>query len=114
MIRPAELHSLLAQNDFVPQAIVAMDIDYFADRFGAQIVTDLDDLDHFVGVAYLLGSLPFTVMHYAGHPDGTSTIYLPQEISDLGKINEIIRQITAAFKLPDQSVQWQRKDNPDL
>jgi hypothetical protein len=114
MIRPAELHRLLAEKDFIPQAIVATDVDYFAARFGAQIVKDYDDLDHFVGVGYLLDSLPFTVMHYQGHPDGTATIYLPQEISDVEKITEIIRQITMAFKVPNEYVQWQRKDDPEL
>ena len=114
MIRPAELHRLLAETDFVPQAVVATDVSYFADRFGAQMVNDSDDLDQFVGVGYLLDSLPFTIMHYRGHPDGIATIYLPQEISDVEKISEIIRQITKAFKLPNDSVQWQRKDRPDL
>jgi hypothetical protein len=114
MIRPAELHRLLAEKDFVPQAVVATDVSYFAGRFGAQMVNDSDDLDQFVGVGYLLDSLPFTIMHYRGHPDGTATIYLPQEISDVEKISEIIRQITKAFKLPNDSVQWQRKDSPDL
>jgi hypothetical protein len=114
MIRPAELHRLLAEKEFVPQAIVATDVDYFAARFGAEIVKDSDDLDRFVGVGYLLDSLPFTVMHYQGHPDGTATIYLPQEIGDTNRITEIIRQITAAFKLPDNLVTWQRKNNPEL
>lgn len=114
MIRPAELHSLLATQEFVPQAIVATDVNYFAARFGAEIVKDSDDLDDFVGVAYLLDSLPFTVMHYRGHPAGTATIYLPQGIGDSNRITDIIRQITSAFKLPDKCVTWQRKDNPEL
>lgn len=114
MIRPAELHRLLAEKEFVPQAIVATGVDYFAAHFGAEIVKDFDDLDRFVGVGYLLDSLPFTVMHYEGHPDGTATIYLPQEISDIEKITEIIRQITTAFKLPHEYVRWQRKDDPEL
>jgi hypothetical protein len=109
MIRPAELHRLLAEKEFVPQAIVATGVDYFAARFGAEIVKDFDDLGRFVGVGYLLDSLPFTVMHYEGHPDLTATIYLPQEIYEIAKITDIIGQITKAFKLPSESVQWQRR-----
>jgi hypothetical protein len=114
MIRPAELHSLLAKQEFVPQAIVATDVDYFAERFGATVVQDSDNLDGYIGVGYLLDALPFTVMHYRGHPDGTATIYLPQDISDVDKITAIIGQIASAFDLPNRKVQWQRKDNPEL
>jgi hypothetical protein len=114
MIKPYNLHKLLGAKEFVPQAIVGVNVSYFADRFKSELVKEHDDLDEFLGTAFWLDEwLPFTVMHYRGHPPDTSTIYLPFEITDVEKITGIVERIASEFKVTDK-VLWQRKNDPEL
>ena len=114
MIRPANLHDVLDRGEYVPQAIVAVDVETLAKGLGANVVSDHDDLDEFVGAGFWLDNTPFVVMHYRGHPADTATIYLPYDITDLGSITDLLDVITSEFCLPKELIKWQRKDDPSL
>lgn len=113
MIRPAPLNALKDQFEFVPQAVVAQAIAPLADRAGLELESGHDDFDEYWGFAAWLDELPFTLLHYKGHPKDTSTIYLPFEISDVMKVTNIISRLVLELKL-GQSITWQRKDGLSL
>jgi hypothetical protein len=108
----APLPALLAEDEFIPQAIVKEPVERFASP--KNIVSDVDDLDRYEGIGFYLGRIPFTIMHYDGHPPNTSTIYLPHRIDDVDKITRLVQQILSHFKVAESDIVWQRKDNPDL
>jgi hypothetical protein len=114
MIRAAHLHDVLEAGEYVPQAILAVAVETLAKSFGAQLVSDHDDLDGFVGAGFWLDDTPFAIMHYHGHPADTATIYLPRQIADLESITELVHVITSEFCVPDDLIRWQRKNNPSL
>jgi hypothetical protein len=115
MIKQAPLKEMIYKFEFVPQAIVALPVHEIVQDLGWDVEKGHDDLDEYFGAAALLdGVQPFTVMHYKGHPDYTSTIYLPFDIRDIGKITDLITRIASELKLPTQKITWQRKDKPEL
>jgi hypothetical protein len=111
-VTPAPLPALLAEDEFIPQAIVKEPVERFASP--KNIVSDVDDLDRYEGIGFYLGRIPFTIMHYDGHPPNTSTIYLPHRIDDVDKITRLVQQILSHFKVAESDIVWQRKDDPDL
>jgi hypothetical protein len=116
MIKAADLHDVWGDKDFVPQAVLGVDVFVLADRFKLKVVKAHDDLDEYIGIGCWLSDfgLPFAVKHYAGHPEHTSTIYLPYEIQDVGKITDIIHSIAKDFDLSEKQIIWQRKLDPEL
>jgi hypothetical protein len=115
MIKQVPLKEMIYMFEFVPQAIVALPIDEIVKQFGWDVEKGHDDLDDYFGAAaWLDGVHPFTVMHYRGHPEDTSTIYLPFNIREAEKITHLINRIASELKLPAKKITWQRKDNPEL
>ncbi len=111
MIKPFSLHKLIHEHEFVPQALIAEPLDELVKRFGSEIEKGSDDFDTYVGAGGLLDErVPFALMHYGGHPKGTSTIYLPFEYNDVENIMKIIYLIVSELKIPDAYIKWQRKD----
>ncbi len=105
----------LAGTELLAQAIIARPISYFSDALGIQIAKGVDDFDEFEGAALRLnGNLPFALKHYAGHPDETTTIYLPYTINDVAQITAIIRRIAEELHIAHIWIAWQRMDNPNL
>jgi hypothetical protein len=116
MIRTADLHDVCDARDLVPQAVFGVDVFALARRFKSEVVRDHDDFDEYVGLGFWLTDfgLPFAVKHYAGHPEHTSTVYLPHEIQDVGRIADIIHVIAKDFDISDKQIVWQRKLDPEL
>lgn len=109
MIKSEPLHELLARFEFVPQAIVAVPVYELVKRYGGEIEKGTDDFDSYEGSGASLQGMPFTVMHYRGHPEHTSTIYLPFEIQDVKQITAAIGKITSALDI-ENKIKWQRLD----
>jgi hypothetical protein len=102
-------------GDFLPQAVINKPASYFSSSLGFNLVTSHDEFDEFEGGAFILDDrLPFTILHYKGHPVGTTTVYLPPSISDVGEISEIVHNIMRYCHLERNDLLWQRSDNPDL
>jgi len=114
MIKPIPLLEVVSRYHFVPQDVIREGVVELAKRFGLKVWEGEDDLDTYEGAAAVFDGLPFTVMHYRGHPENTSTIYLPFEIKDVEVIAKIISSIAAQLKLSPEVIVWQRKDNPEL
>jgi hypothetical protein len=114
MIKQVPLKEMFSRFEFVPQAIVALPVNEIIEQFGWHGEKGHDDLDEYFGAAAWLEGVPFTVMHYRGHPEDTSTIYLPFDIRETDKITHLISRIASEMKLPSTKITWQRKDNPEL
>jgi hypothetical protein len=115
MIKQASLEEMIYKFDFVPQATVALPVQQIGKQLGWVIEKGHDDFDEYFGAAaWLDGAEPFTVLHYKGHPENTSTIYLPLHIREIEEITDVIRRIASELKLPAKKITWQRKDDPDL
>lgn len=107
------LSSDLLYEDYRPQAIIRMSQVDAGKRF--ELTEGSDDLDLFIGAAFLLnGSVPFAIKHYAGHHPQTFTVYLPPEISEVGQIVAIVRNIAFHLELPGSALLWNRSHDPDL
>lgn len=113
-IKHTDVRKLVAEVQLVPQAILSEDISELARRAQFELVSSYDDLDEFEGAGFQLANVPFAIMHYRGHPEHTSTLYLPFEIKDVDAITRWIERIVRAMRIPSRSVQWQRKDTPEL
>jgi hypothetical protein len=101
--------------DFVPQAVISRSPESLARHLNVDFTRGHDEFDEYLGAAFALhGTLPFSIKHYLGHPDGTVTLYLPPDISDVGKITQLIADILGEMRLDESALEWQRADNPDL
>ncbi|MBF6560208.1 MAG: hypothetical protein IVW56_07965 [Candidatus Binataceae bacterium] len=104
----------LNQIDLIPQAVIKKPISFF-EKQGIGFVHDNDTLDVFDGAAFLLDDLRFALMHHAGYPADTTTVYLPRDFGeDVEKITASIRVILSALQLSAESLVWERKDTPEL
>ena len=112
-VESTHLPSLLAREEFVPQAVVNKPVERFASP-ETHIFSDVDDLDEYDGIGFYLGDTPFAVMHYKGHPPSTSTIYLPHRMNDVKQISNLLRRILSHFKILNSDIVWHRKDSPNL
>jgi hypothetical protein len=108
------LPELLASQDFIPQAVVNRPVRAFGDFFHSAPVRDHDDFDEYEGLAFRIRSIPVTIMHYEGHPVGTSTFYFPRSISGVDEISSLLREIFSHLNVPDTELLWQRRDDPEL
>jgi hypothetical protein len=99
---------------FVPQAILNLSPATLARHLSVDFLRGHDDLDDYEGAAFALnGHLPFTVMHYRGHPPGTVTLYLPYDIREVEKITKLVGVILSELGLSNDVLGWQRADDPD-
>jgi hypothetical protein len=112
---PAPRRPTFDDVEFVPQAILRVPMSYFSE-LGYEVVHSYDDLDEFDGtVIFSTGlKLPVAIRQYSGYPEGTSTIFLPYEIREVGEISDKILSLVEEFRLQQADIVWQRKDDPDL
>jgi hypothetical protein len=107
--------SEFSKLDLIPQAIISRPLSYFHKQLKIEISQGEDDLDVFEGAALWVDNrLPFALKHYPGYPDNTTTVYLPDEFTDIGEITRIISLIIKELQLPKDAVSWQRSDDPEL
>ena len=119
----------LREVDLIPQAVLAKPVSFFEKLLGLHFIDDCDDLDYKRGAAMCLDDkLCFAMMHHRGDPPETTTLYLfsplqkgeglgerlPRELRDVQEISKAIRAIIDEMKVPPDSIQWQRSDDPDL
>jgi hypothetical protein len=111
MIRRLALHEVSDKVDLVPQAMIALPVSYFVDKYGPFDTAD-DDLATWEGAAFSIeGRLLFALMHYPGEPADTVTVYLPRTVLRSG-IPDALAQIVREMKLPKEVVSWQRDKAP--
>jgi hypothetical protein len=104
----------MSEGEFIPQAVVSIPVSTFAERAGAKVERGIDGLGSFEGLAYLLSTIHFCVLHYEGHPPDTSSIYLPAKYKNVTLITALLKWILKSLKVSSKNILWQRKDNPDL
>lgn len=105
---------MIESREFTPQAVIRLSIETLSDRLNVAISEGVDDFDTYKGLGFKIHGMPFTILHYKGHPEGTSTIYLPSSIKNVGTISDVLRGIFNRIGVEDEAVSWQRKDDPDL
>lgn len=113
MIHPVPLDVLEREVELVPQAVIRRPIG-FARALGFEPVEGEDDFDRYQGLALELDGLAFALKHYAGHPDGTTTLYLPRTVHDLEEISGCVAAVLEALRVPRTDIDWQRADGPDF
>lgn len=115
-IRPLKLAWVEGREDFLPHAILGLSVHEAIRTSKAAVESGSDKFDAFdEGVALLLDErVPFVLMHYSGHPDGTSTVYLPPSIQDLDTITQTVADIVSGLRLDEGALRWQRADDPNL
>lgn len=92
-------------HEVVPQAIFWRPLVYFTmlTRSGE------DGLDLYVAASFIIGNdIKFDLRFYQGHPDGTVTLYLPEEVTDSEAISNAIDAVIEAMLLPYDAVAWRR------
>ncbi len=101
----------------MPQALISGSLSDLAKQYGWELEEGHDDLDSFVGTAFLLGlslhpdfqpRTRFAVMRYNGHPPATATIYLPFPVQDEKAISKAIGRLLKELHL-SQRLLWQRR-----
>ncbi len=114
MLRSVALQDL-RDIDLIPQAVIGKPVSFFEKHLGLHFIDGFDDLDYYRGAAMRLDDkLPFALMHHRGDLPDATTLYLPREIHDAQEISMAIRAIIDEMKIPRDSIQWQRSDNPNL
>lgn len=109
MVRPTDFESLAREREFVPQAIFALPISYFAQRLQTAVSEGYDDLDHYEAVGLLVENfIPVAMMHHRGYPAGTTTMHLPFEVADPKLVSAIIGVVARSFDIPAEAVEWAR------
>lgn len=93
------------EYDVIPQAIFWRALGYFT-----MIVRDGEDgLDEFRAASFTIGNdIRFDLRAYAGHPELTVTLYLPNIITDLAEISRVIKIVIRDMAVPKSAVAWQR------
>jgi hypothetical protein len=101
-------------QELVPQAIINRPVASLVAGRG-ELVRGVDDFDSYEGASFVLdGVLPFAIRRYRGFPEDTSTIYLDKSITDVERITTIVSRIIREFRLSEDALGWQRRDNPEL
>ena len=104
----------LEGNELIPQAVVRRDVDKLAQDLHVTVAAGVDDFDSYRGLAFKIDDMPFVVLHYQGHPEGTATIYLPYDIRSIPVITQRVGTITRSLGIRPRELVWQRKNDPDL
>lgn len=102
-----------AELNPIPQAVLDRHV-RFLEQHGIAIIHGTDDLDEFEGAALAIGNVEFALLHYAGYPKNTTTLYLPRRYEDVSEITEITLFVLEQFNLPAAIIAWQRADEPNL
>lgn len=91
--------------DVVPQAIIWRPLRYFT-----LTIRDAEDgLDKFKAASFAIGNdIRFDLRVYRGHPKLTVTLYLPEEVSDVRRITEIIDVVIREMLIPMTAIAWRR------
>lgn len=91
--------------DVTPQAIFWRDIHCFA----LHPDNEEDDLDLYMVASFTIGNtISFDIRHYDGHPQATSTVYLPSETVAPDEIENALEQVIEGLRLPQTGVAWRR------
>lgn len=112
MIEPVKSSSSV---DFTPQAIVSLPVYATLARFRNFVTHGFDDLDEYDGADFILDhKYPIAVRHYRGHPQGTTTIYIDRRQNDIEQITILVQRVLRELDISPQSLQWERRQNPEL
>lgn len=102
---PVTVIDEILDEEVIPQAIVSRPACYFS----SNLRTYEDSLDVFVGSSFAIGNqVRFSIRTYAGHPQLTSTIYLPFYIREFLEIIESLEEIISGMRIPKTAIAWQR------
>lgn len=100
-----ELSKYKPDYDVVPQAIFWRALKYFT----MMIRSGEDGLDEFQAASFTVGNnIRFDLRTYAGHPEFTVTLYLPDDINDRKEISRVIKIVIKEMVIPKNAVAWQR------
>jgi hypothetical protein len=113
-LRNLNVAETLEGNELIPQAVVRRDVDKLAEDLHVTVAEGVDDFDSYRGLAFKIDDMPFVVLHYQGHPEGTSTIYLPYDIRSIPVITQRVGRIAKSLGILPRELVWQRKNDPDL
>jgi len=91
--------------DVTPQAIFWRALKYFT----MLIREGEDGLDEFQGASFTIGNdIRFDLRTYAGHPEFTVTLYLPNDVDDKDEISRVIKIVIRDMVIPRNAVAWRR------
>ena len=114
LVVEVDLKNILNAHELIPQAVIKQSLESFAREQGYSVHHGVDDLDEYAGIGLSLEeSVPFAIMRYKGHPEDTFTIYLPRDLREVDEITKRVSKIIHLLGVPDESIEWQRKDDPD-
>jgi hypothetical protein len=110
MIEPIKSLSV----DVIPQAIIGLPVSKIVQRWD-HFGEGNDDLDCYEGASFRLDNkIEIAVRHYRGHPLNTTTIYIDCRERDVEHITRLIRKIMRELRIPEEALQWERRQNPEL
>jgi hypothetical protein len=90
--------------DVIPQAIFWRPLHYFT----VKVRDGEDGLDEFKAASFTVGNdIRFDLRTYAGHPEFTVTLYLPDGVDDDAEIQRVIN-IVVKEMVPKGAVAWRR------
>jgi hypothetical protein len=93
------------EYDVTPQAIFWRALKYFT----TLIRQGEDGLDEFQAASFIIGNnIRFDLRTYAGHPEFTVTLYLPNDVKDKDEIARVIKIVIKEMVIPKNAVAWQR------
>ncbi len=104
---PPSVHRLAKQAiyDVTPQAIFWRDIHCFA----LHPDNEEDELDLYMVASFMIGNaISFDLRHYDGHPQATSTVYLPSATVIPDEIEEALDQVIEGLRVPRTGIAWRR------
>ncbi|MBV1799821.1 hypothetical protein [Siccirubricoccus sp. G192] len=91
--------------DITPQAIFWRALKYFT----TMIREGEDGLDEFQAASFTIGNdIRFDLRTYAGHPEFTVTLYLPNDVKDKEEISRVIKIVIKEMVIPKNAIAWQR------
>jgi hypothetical protein len=91
--------------DVTPQAIFWRALKYFT----SLIREGEDGLDEFQAASFIISNdIRFDLRTYAGHPEFTVTLYLPNYVKDKEEISRVIKIVIKEMAIPKNAVAWQR------
>lgn len=91
--------------DVTPQAIFWRALKYFT----ILIRQGEDGLDEYQAASFTISNnIRFDLRAYAGHPEFTVTLYLPNDVNDKAEISRVIKIVIKQMVIPKTAVAWQR------
>jgi hypothetical protein len=94
--------------DLAPQAVIRMSVADFRKQSGASFEFGSDDLDSYEAAFYILDNTTFALIHHAGEPEDTISLYLDRRMTPETR-QKIVRRITKELGIPDDLVRWQEE-----